>query len=203
MLNFITAHQMNLKLTPKPAVVQRPTRTQAVQAGRAITFDLDSDSSVCLNETLPEWKFEAVDGQTTATIASSWTPAGANLLILQPRGDHAATLDLCRFLVKHSQDACEVPSDGGDATALDMSRDNPSDDRIVPLVILIAKKDEHFIESLLQAGAQSWLMLPLQSQSVTELFSQLFSVLPLPLNQQPVALQEAKSMGRWADDGGQ
>ena len=82
--------------TPDPSTFNReemmPSRL------RAIAFDLDAASLISLQEALPEWKIEVVNGANAASLTHDWNPGAADLLVVKTREEVAETLRLCRFL---------------------------------------------------------------------------------------------------------
>src|SRR5207247_9921685 len=66
---------------------------------KAITFDLDPASLTSLQEAMPEWKIEPVNGATAGSLTHNWNHGAAALLVVEAGEYVAETLSPCRFLV--------------------------------------------------------------------------------------------------------
>jgi hypothetical protein len=133
---------------------------------KAIAFDLDAASLMSLEEALPAWKIEEVNGISTAAVSRNWNPGAADLLVVNARTKVAETLGLCRFLV-HSR-GYSADFRGLDAEQL------RSDDRrhtqtlrlSSPLLVLIHPGQYVLMGAALEAGADICLVLPIHSWDV-------------------------------------
>jgi hypothetical protein len=63
---------------------------------KVVAFDLDAPSLISLQEALPGWEVEVVNGATADSLTHDWNPGAADLLVVMPREDVAETLGLCQ-----------------------------------------------------------------------------------------------------------
>jgi alkylation response protein AidB-like acyl-CoA dehydrogenase len=133
---------------------------------KAIAFDLDAASLMSLQEALPAWKIEELNGISTATVSRHWNPGVADLLVVCARTEVAETLGLCRFLVhsrRYSEDFRRL-----DAEQLwsDHSRSTGEPRLESPLLVLIRPGEHVLMGAALEAGADSCLVLPMRARDV-------------------------------------
>jgi DNA-binding NarL/FixJ family response regulator len=149
----------------------------------AVAFDLDAASLISLREALPEWKIQVVYGATASSLTDDWNAAAADLLVVKARKDVPGTLNLCRFLaVKGSAHTQARRADA-------------------PLLVLVPPEQEAFVRALLEAGADSCLVLPINAKEVASM------LVRARQGNQPgrhtLDLECAQTEDRWRDDGGQ
>lgn len=125
---------------------------------KVFVFGLASASSFL--EALPGWEVEVIVGATAASLAASWDPGVADLLVVEAGEDAAETLGLCRFLV-----FCSAFSrDSRKETARTLAAPAcPSRRADAPLLVLVPAGQERFVRAALKAGAAECLVLPVQA----------------------------------------
>ncbi len=144
---------------------------------RAVAFDVDPASLLCLREAFPEWEIEAVEQATAASLTQDWNLGAADLLIVGARNDEAATVDLCRGLRKQAGRA------------------------VTPLLVLVPPAQPALVRAVLKAGANNCLVLPIHAKEVASM------LVRAQAGNQPgrhtLDLEKAQIEDRWRDDGGQ
>ena len=152
--------------TPDPSTFNReemmPSRL------RAIAFDLDAASLISLQEALPEWKIEVVNGATAASLTRDWNPGAADLLVVKALEDVAETLKLCRFLV-----FCGVFStEARQEAAQNRVRQNQALRPDAPLLVLVpSEHEEPLMRAALEAGAAGCLVMPFHAGEVANMLA--------------------------------
>jgi DNA-binding response OmpR family regulator len=144
---------------------------------RAVAFDLDAASLVSLREALPEWEIDVVKGSKAASLDHDWNPSAADLLVVGARDKMAETLGLCRGL----------RSQVGRAKT--------------PLLALLSPAQEALVRVVLEAGANSCLILPVHAKDLVSTFTRALA------GNQPgrhtLGLDRAQHQDQWRDDGGE
>ncbi len=146
-------------------------------ASRAIAFDVDQASLLSLREAFPEWEIEAVEGATAASLPPEGTIGAADLLIVGAHEDHAETVALCQGLRQQAGRA------------------------VTPLIVLVPPTQAALVKDVLNAGANSCLVLPIHAKEAASM------LVHARAGNQPgrhtLNLQRAQTEDRWRDDGGQ
>jgi DNA-binding NarL/FixJ family response regulator len=144
---------------------------------KAIAFDVDPDSLVTLGQVFPEWEIEAIAGATADSLARSWHPPAAELLVIGAREQMAETLGLCRAL-------------RGQAGRAE-----------TPLLVLVWPAEGALVRAALAAGAHSCLVLPVHAKDLASMVSRARA------GNQPgrhtLGLDRAQREDSWRDDGGE
>ena len=147
------------------------------QQARAVAFDVDAASLITLREALPEWGIEVIQGANATALRRDWNPETADLLVLGARAEVTETLGLCRGL----------RSQAGRAAT--------------PLLVLVPPEQPALVRAVLEAGANSCLVLPVHAKEVVAVVSRARE------ENQPgrhtLGLDRAQTEDRWRDDGGQ
>jgi hypothetical protein len=168
---------------------------------KAVTFDLDPASLSSLHEALPDWELEEVNGATVASLTHDWNPEGVGLLVVKAGRDRADTIDLCHFL-GHS---CVSPTDSraGVAETLGLHRSEKNQARRAdtPLLVLVPLGQEPLVSAVLEAGANSCLVLPIEPKEVMSMLAHVWEG-NAPERHTP-ALDRPQREDQWRDDGGQ
>ncbi len=167
---------------------------------RTVAFDLDAASLISLREALPEWEIDVVNGGTAASLSHDWNPGAANLLVVKACEEMAETLGLCRFLV-----SCGVYStdyqEQVETLGLQRSRQNQARRADAPLLVLVPSGEEQLVRTVLEAGADGCLVLPVHAKEVASMLARVRQ------GNQPgrhtLNLDPAQPEDRWRDDGGQ
>jgi FKBP-type peptidyl-prolyl cis-trans isomerase 2 len=114
----------------------------------AAAFDVDAASLASLQQALPGWQVDPIDGATSDALECDWRPSLASLLIVTIHQDVSAALALCRGL----------RSQVGRAAT--------------PLLALVPADRPELINAALAAGATSCLVLPIHAKEVAQMLSQ-------------------------------
>lgn len=168
---------------------------------KAVAFDLDTASLNSIREGLPDWEIEVASGATAASLADEWDPGAADLLVVKARKDVAETLRLCRFLAfaggfstESREGMTEPVGPRGGAQTQGRRPD-------APLLVLVPPEQESLVRALLEAGADSCLVLPINAKEVASM------LVRARQGNQPgrhtLDLECAQTEDRWRDDGGQ
>jgi hypothetical protein len=168
---------------------------------RALAFDLDAPSLAALREAVPRWQIDVICGATVPSLPCDWNPGTVELLVVGVRADAAETLALCRFLAFSATNSRDFRPRG--AAALGPRR-NPS--KLVPhgdapLLVLVHSGQECLVRELLEAGADSCLVLPVHAKEVASMVAHMWQG-NLP-GRHTLNLDRAQYEDRWRDDGGQ
>ncbi len=174
---------------------------------RVIAFDIDRESLTSVQQALPGWAIEEVNGATAASLAHDWNPGTVDLFVVKTREDVPETLELCRFLVSCGvlARAYLVTTDSQDQaptiSGLHRHRQNPARRPHSPLLVLVPADRKAIVRDVLQAGAHSCLMLPIDAKDVASM------LIHAQAGNQPGRhtedLERAQTEDRWRDDGGQ
>lgn len=167
----------------------------------AVAFDLDAASLCSLQKALPDWEIEVLTGATADSLPLGWNPGAVDLLVVMAHEDVTNTLALCRvlgrrgvFSRKSSKASAEVLGPRG-------SLQSQAQRAHAPLLILVPAGQEDLVESALEAGAHSCLILPIDAKEVASM------LLRARAGNQPGRhtdnLEQAQGEDRWRDDGGQ
>lgn len=147
------------------------------QRQKAVALDLDPASLLSMHEGLPGWEIDILNGATTASLSRDWNPGKADLLVIRARQEINETLGLCRG----------VRSQAGRAH--------------VPVLVLVPASNEALVKAVLEAGADSCLILPIHAKEIASVLDRVRRV------NQPgrhtLNLDPAQSEDGWRDDGGQ
>jgi hypothetical protein len=174
---------------------------------KVIAFDVDPVSLIDLRKALPNSVIEVVEGGTAASLTRDWDPGTVDLLVVEAREDLAETLRLCRFLVscgvlaRNSQEATDTQEELPKTLGLHRSRKNRGRRPHSPLLVLVPRERKDIVMAVLEAGAHSCLMLPINAKDVASM------LVHAQTGNQPgrhtVHLERAQTEDRWRDDGGQ
>ncbi len=174
---------------------------------KVIAFDVDQASLISLRQALPDCVIEGVNGATAASLASDWNPGTVGLLVVKAHKEVATTLELCRFLVSCgvlAKDALTATDSQDEApTTLGLHRDRENLERRPhsPLLVLIPPSQKDIVRDVLDAGAHSCLLLPINAKEVASM------LVHAQTGNQPgrhtLNLERAQTEDRWRDDGGQ
>ena len=145
-------------------------------AAKAIAFDVDPESLLCLREDLPGWEVESVHG-TAAALARDADPGAAELLVLGARADVTETVALCRALRGQA---------GWAAT---------------PLLVLLPPEQLALARILLGVGADSCRALPISAGEAASMVARVRR--GNRPGRHTLNLDRAQNEDRWRDDGGQ
>jgi DNA-binding response OmpR family regulator len=144
---------------------------------KAVAFDLDAASLISLREALPEWDIDLVSKATTGSLTSDWDPGTADLVVIAAGDRTADTLGLCRIL----------RSQVGRAQ--------------VPLLVLVPPDRNALVEAVLEAGADSCLLLPVHAKEIVSMLNHLRE--GNRPGRHTLNLEQAQYKDRWRDEGGQ
>jgi DNA-binding response OmpR family regulator len=144
---------------------------------KAMVFDLDEESLTSLREAFPNWEIKPVAGATTESLAQNWSPGAAELLVVAFNGQTAGTLGLCRGL----------RSQAGQTRT--------------PLLVLVPPAQDALVKAVLEAGADSCLVLPVHAKDLVSMLSHTRQ------GNQPgrhtLSLDQAQRADQWRDEGGE
>jgi DNA-binding response OmpR family regulator len=144
---------------------------------RAVAFDLDAASLVSLRDALPEWEIDLASKSTTTPLTLDWSPEAANLVVIAVGDGVAETLGLCRGLR------------------------SPAGRAHTPLLVLVPPAQDALVKAMLEAGADSCLVLPIHAKQVARMLARVRQ------GNQPgrhtLDLDQAQAEDRWRDEGGQ
>lgn len=132
---------------------------------KVFVLNLDSASLVSLVEALPAWEVAVLAGATAASLAPSWDPGAADLLVLQAGEDVAETLGLCRFLVFCSALSTDFRRKAAQTLRCHGSRQSRAR-ADAPLLVLVPLGQKPLVKAALKAGAAECLVLPVQAEDV-------------------------------------
>jgi len=167
----------------------------------AIAFDLDPASLRSLRKALPGWDIEVLAGATEASLTSQWQPGRVDLLVVKADHDTSRTLALCRFLVGSAVVSRDSQKHGTDIFGPRGSLQTPAQRAHAPLLVLVPAGQEDLVNSVLDAGAHSCLVLPIEAKDVASM------LVHARAGNQPgrhtQSLEGAQTEDRWRDDGGQ
>jgi DNA-binding NarL/FixJ family response regulator len=168
---------------------------------RAIAFDLDAASLLSLREALPAWEIEVVEGATAASIAENWHPGAADFLVVQARAQVEETMALCRFLVFCSDFSTDSREVMANTVVRQGKRQNQARRAHAPLLVLVPSGQEALVRAVLEAGADSCLVLPVHAKRVAKMLARVRQG-SWP-GRHTLDLDQAQCLDRWRDDGGQ
>jgi DNA-binding NarL/FixJ family response regulator len=174
---------------------------------KAIAFDVDRTSLISLRKALPDSVIEVVNGATAASLTRDWNPGTVDLVVVKARKEVAQTLELCRFLVSCGVLGRDTPvvTDSQEempkTLGLHRRRRNVARRPHTPLLVLVPPSRKSIVTDVLEAGAHSCLMLPINAKDVASM------LVHAQAGNQPgrhtVNLEKAQTEDRWRDDGGQ
>ena len=144
---------------------------------KAVALDVDRESLASLWQAFPEWQIEALDGANAKALTRDWNPGGTDLLVVGARDRVGEILGLCRGL----------RGQAGRART--------------PLLVLLRSDQGELAGAVLEAGADSCLVLPVHPK---ELASMLARVLAgnRP-GRHTSGLDRAQREDPWRDTGGE
>jgi hypothetical protein len=174
--------------------------TPVPQPTRAIAFDLDPASLSSLWKALPGWTVEVLAGATEASLTSQWHPGKVDLLVVKAQ-ETMRTLALCRFLVRCAVVSRDSQRHGTDMMGPPGSLQTPAQRAHAPLLVLVSAGQEELVSSMLEAGAHSCLVLPIEAKDVTSML--VHARAGNRPGRHTQSLEGAQSEDRWRDDGGQ
>lgn len=167
----------------------------------AIAFDLNAASLRSLREALPGWEIRLLTGATATSLTHNWNPGAADLLIVTAQEEVATTLALCRFLVRF----CAVSRDSEKHVAEILgprgSLQTQAERACAPLLVLVSLGQEASIPTLLETGAHSCLMLPINGKEVASML--VHARAGNSPGRHTLNLEQAQSEDGSQDDGGQ
>lgn len=168
---------------------------------KAVAFDMDAASLTSLRDALPGWHVDVVNGATASSLADDCNPGAADLLVVRARKDVAETLALCRFLVFTGGFSTESRAEVTETVGLNGSAQTQARRADAPLLVLVPRGQESFVRALLEAGADSCLVLPVHAKEMASM------LVRARQGNQPgrhtLDLECAQTEDRWRDDGGQ
>jgi CheY-like chemotaxis protein len=170
------------------------------QLQRAITFDLDLANRLCLEEALPGWQFENVQGAATSPPATGWSPGAVDLLVIQAE-DARTAVGLCRALVGRGVYSTGAAEEVTDPTNLHRGRRSSGRRTDAPILVLVAAGQDDQVRAVLEAGADGCLFLPTHPKAVAAAVARMGTA-----NQEgrhTLHLDRAQSANRWQDQGGE
>ena len=144
---------------------------------KVVAFDVDPDSLASLGQAFPEWEVAAVRGITAGRLAQDWNPETATLLVVGFRGRVAATLGLCRGF----------RSQAGRAHT--------------PLLVLVPPAQDALVRAVLEAGADSCLVLPVHPRDLASVVARARA--GNRPGRHTLGLDRAQREDRWRDEGGE
>jgi DNA-binding NarL/FixJ family response regulator len=174
---------------------------------KAIAFDVDQVSLITLREALPDSVIDVVNGATAASLTRDWNPGTVDLVVVKARKEVAETLELCRFLVSCGVLARDAPvvTDSQEempkTLGLHRRRRNAARRPHSPLLVLVPPSQESIVTEVLNAGAHSCLMLPIDAKDVASML--IHAQEGNHPGRHTQDLEQAQTEDRWRDDGGQ
>jgi len=206
-----SAHTWNAE-RQQPIQAQRPTaqiptmkgsatETPLPKQATAIAFDLDPASLSTLRKALPGWNIEILAGATAASLTNQWHPGKVDLLVVKADDETTRTLALCRFLVRRPVVSRDSQKHATDTLGPRGSLQTQAQRAHAPLLVLVPGGQEDLVNSMLEAGAHSCLMLPIEAKDVASMLVHARAG-NLP-GRHTDNLEQAQSQDRWRDDGGQ
>jgi hypothetical protein len=182
-------------------IVRLSGDTLLPKQARAIAFDLDAPSLATLREAVPGWQIDVICGATVPSLPCDWNPPTVQLLVVGVREDVAETLALCRFLAFSAANSRDFRPRAAAALGPRWSLEKPAPQGDAPLLVLVRSGQESLVRELLEAGADSCLVLPVHAKEVASMVAHMWQ------GNQPgrhtLNLDRAQCEDRWRDDGGQ
>jgi hypothetical protein len=162
---------------------------------------LDAASLLSLQEALPEWQIEVVNGATAASLSHDWNPGKVGLLIVQARAKAAETLGLCRFLESRCASSTHSRPEVAETLGLHRSQQDQARRADAPLLVLVPPGQETLAGAALEAGARSCLVLPIHAKEVAGVLAN------AQAGNQPgrhtLGLDRAQDADPWQEEGGE
>jgi CheY-like chemotaxis protein len=204
------SHILALEDWPSPAM-GRPGAKQPITAdlsantllprqARAITFDVDTVSLATLWEAFPGWQIDVIWGATVSSLPCDWDPGTVALLVVGVRASVTETLALCRFLAFSTAHSEDLRQETVGSFGLLRRPRNPEPRRGAPLLVLVPAGQEALVREVLEAGADSCLVLPVHTKQVVNM------VADMRQGSRPgrhtLSLDRAQGVGPRRDDGG-
>jgi hypothetical protein len=174
---------------------------------KVIAFDVDRASLFNLQQALPDCVIEEVDGATAASLTRDWNPGTVDLFVVRARKNVARTLELCRFLVSCGVLGPEAPAvtdsqeEKPKTLGLHRRRRHVGRRPHSPLLVLVPPGRKSIIADVLEAGAHSCLMLPINARDVASML--VHAQEGNRPGRHTLDLERAQTEDRWRDDGGQ
>jgi CheY-like chemotaxis protein len=166
----------------------------------AIAFDLDPASLSSLRKALPGWNIEVLAAASEASLTSQWHPGKVDLLVVQADNE-TRTLALCRFLVRCPLVSRDFQDHGAEILGPRGSLQTPAQRAHAPLLVLLSAGHEDLVNSVLEAGAHSCLLLPIEAKDVASML--VHARAGNRPGRHTQSLEGAQTEDRWRDDGGQ
>jgi len=180
---------------------------QMLNLSNTIAFDVDQASLLSLRKALPDCAIEVINGATAASLAREWNPGTVDLFVVQAGGEVAETLELCRFLVtcgvlaKDSQKATDTQDELPKTLGLYRSRQHRARRPHSPLLVLVPSGGSSIVTAVLELGAHSCLMLPINAKDVASML--VHAQAGNHPGRHTLDHERAQTEDRWRDDGGQ
>jgi DNA-binding NarL/FixJ family response regulator len=168
---------------------------------RAIAFDVDPTSMLSLREALPGWEIEVVGEAAAASPTHNWNHTAADLVIVRAREPVAETLGLCRFLVSREGFSTDGREGVVATSGRHGNRQNQARRADAPLLVLVPSEHEALVRAVLEAGADSCLVLPVHAKEVASMLAR--GTHGNQPGRHTLDLDRAQGEDRWRDDGGQ
>ncbi len=168
---------------------------------KAVAFDVDAAALMGIQQALPGWDIEQLNGATAATLSRGWDPEAADLLIVMARQDVTETIGLCRFLARWSVFSTDPRQGVAGTGELHQRPSNEAQRRDAPLIVLVGPEQEPLVRAALEAGAQGCLVLPVHAKEWARTLARAWQG-NLP-GRHTLALDRAQRKDLWRDDGGQ
>jgi hypothetical protein len=168
---------------------------------RAVTFDLDPASLISLQEALPEWEIAEVNGATAASLTHAWNPDGVGLLVVRAGQDWAETIRLCGFLGHSCVSPTESRAGVAETLGLHRSEQNQARRADTPLLVLVPIGQEPLVRAVLEAGANSCLVLPIEPKEIASMLAHVWE--GNAPERHTLDLDRAQREDQWRDEGGQ
>lgn len=164
---------------------------------RVVAFDLESASLASLREALPTWTIEEFSEVRAMNLRREWSVETSDFVLIEMRGDAEETLALCRLLVDRG--ICSTEAWKRNEMAALRKRSQPRID--VPLLVLVPEFKKQLVPSLLEAGAHSCLMLPINAKEVASMLKHVRA--GNQAGRHTSCLEGAQLIDRWRDEGGE
>jgi DNA-binding NarL/FixJ family response regulator len=180
---------------------------QMPNQSKVIAFDVDQASLISLQPALPDCVIEVVNGATAASLTRDWNPGTVDLLVVNACKEVAETLELCRFLVscgvlaKDALVATDSQEEAPTALGLHRHRENLGRRPHSPLLVLVPPSRKGIVREVLEAGAHSCLMLPINAKDVASMLAH--AQAGNQAGRHTLDLERPQTEDRWRDDGGQ
>lgn len=140
-------------------------------------FDVDAASLNTLQQAFSSWTVEAVPQAKAGLLRQEWSLGEADLLVVGIQASIAEAARVCRSLRKQARW------------------------KLTPLLVLVPQVHSKLVTDVLEAGANSCLVLPIDAREVVNMVRHVHA------GNQPgrhtLDLDQAQVEDQWRDDGGQ